>query len=141
MRNSSILWTGALALLLAVMAVAADINGKWKADFTSPDGTARTNTFTFKADGGKDFTSPDGTARTNTFTFKVDGGKLTGTVAGSQDETQIQNGKIDGDDISFTAERPFGKFTYSGKAGGNEIKFKVTFNDQSFEMTAKRLAN
>jgi hypothetical protein len=32
-------------------------------------------------------------------------------------------------------------FTYAGKASGNEIKFKVTFNDQSFEMTAKRASN
>ncbi len=74
----------------------------------------------------------------NTFSFKVDGGKLTGTVAGTQDQTPIQNAKINGDDISFTAERPFGTFTYSGKVSGTEIKFKVTFNDQSFEMTAKR---
>ena len=71
-------FSGMLALMLSVAAMAADINGKWKAEFT-------------------------------------------------------------GDDISFTAERPFGAFTYAGKISGNEIKFKVTFNDQSFEMTAKRL--
>ena len=96
---------------------AADVSGKWKAEFTTPDGTQRTNTFTLKADGAK----------------------LTGTVAGTQDETPIQNGKINGDDISFTAERPFGSFAYAGKVTGNEIKFKVTFNDQSFEITAKRM--
>jgi len=60
-------------------------------------------------------------------------------VAGTQDETPIQNGKIDGDEISFTADRPFGTFTYKGKVSGNEIKFKVEFGDQSFEMTAKRV--
>ena len=60
-------------------------------------------------------------------------------MAGTQDETPIQNGKINGDDVSFTAERPFGMFTYAGKVSGSEIKFKVTFNDQSFEMTAKRM--
>jgi hypothetical protein len=119
MRNSSIWLTAILAILLPVIAVAADISGKWKAEFSTPDGTQRVNTFS----------------------FKVDGGKLTGTVAGTQDETQIQNAKINGDDISFTAERPFGMFTYSGKISGNEIKFKVTFNDQTFEMTAKRLSN
>lgn len=119
MRNRSIWVTAALAILLSVVAVAADISGKWKAEFTTPDGTARVNTFT----------------------FKVDGGKLTGTVAGGQDETPIQNAKIAGDEISFTAERPFGTFTYSGKVSGNEIKFKVTFNDQNFEMTAKRVTD
>jgi hypothetical protein len=119
MRAFSIWLTVILAILLSVMALAADVNGKWKAEFTTPDGTPRVNTFS----------------------FKVDGGKLTGTVAGTQDETQIQNAKINGDEISFTAERPFGTFTYSGKASGDEIKFKVTFNDQNFEMTAKRVSN
>lgn len=119
MRNSAIWLSAILAILLSVAAVAADISGKWKAEFSTPDGTQRVNTFS----------------------FKVDGGKLTGTVAGTQDETPIQNAKITGDEISFTAERPFGTFTYSGKVSGNEIKFKVTFNDQSFEMTAKRLSN
>src|ERR1700686_2179826 len=105
-----VVWIGAA---LSLMAAAADVSGKWKADFTTPDGTQRTNTFTFKADGAT----------------------LKGTVAGAQDETPIQNGKINGDDISFSAERPFGTFTYSGKVSANEIKLKVTFNDQSFEMT------
>jgi hypothetical protein len=114
------IWLGGiLALLLSAAAMAADISGKWKAEFSTPDGTQRVNTFT----------------------FKVDGGKLTGAVAGGQDETPIQNGKVNGDDISFTADRPFGTFTYAGKISGNEIKFKVTFNDQSFDMTAKRVAN
>ena len=107
----------ALALIMLAAALAADVSGKWKAEFTTADGTARVNTFT----------------------FKVDGGNLSGTVAGAQDETPIKNAKISGDDISFTAERPFGTFTYTGKISGNEIKFKVAFNDQNFEMTAKRL--
>jgi len=107
----------AVGALLTSVAAAADINGKWKAEFTTPDGTARFNTFT----------------------FKVDGANLTGTVAGAQDETAIQNGKISGDEISFTAERPFGSFSYKGKVSGAEIKFKVTFGDQSFDITAKRL--
>ena len=111
------LWCGAFAVLvLSLVAAAADINGKWKAEFATPDGTARVNTFV----------------------FKVEGATLTGTVAGTQDETPIKNGKISGDDISFTAERPFGTFTYTGKVSGGEIKFKVSFNDQTFEMTAKR---
>lgn len=105
-----------LALGSLVAMLAADINGKWKADFQTPDGTARSNTFT----------------------FKVDGEKLTGMVAGSQDETPIQDGKVSGDDISFSAERPFGKFTYKGKIAGNEIKLKVEFGDNSFDIVAKR---
>jgi hypothetical protein len=107
----------AFGLLLALPATAADVTGKWKAEFTTPDGTQRVNTFT----------------------FKVDGGTLTGSVAGAQDETPIKDGKVSGDDLSFTADRPFGTFTYTGKIGGDSIKFKVVFNDQTFEMTAKRV--
>lgn len=118
MRNR-VLWLVAGVVALLSLLAAADVTGKWKAEFTTPDGTARVSMFT----------------------FKVDGGKLSGTVAGGQDETPIQNGKISGDDISFTAERPFGTFAYAGKISGNEIQLKVTFNDQSFEMTAKRVAN
>ena len=84
MRNSAIWLSAILAILLSIAAVAADISGRWKAEFSTPDGTQRVNTFS----------------------FKVDGGKLTGTVAGTQDETPIQNAKITGDEISFTAELP-----------------------------------
>ena len=118
MRNRLFWLVVATCLLLSVLA-AADINGKWRAEFQTPDGTTRVNTFT----------------------FKVDGANLTGTVAGTQDETPIKGGKISGDDISFSAERPFGTFTYTGKVTGSEIKFKVSFNDQNFDMTAKRVAN
>jgi hypothetical protein len=119
MRTSGFWLLAALALAAAVTAPAADISGKWKAEFTTPDGTPRTNTFT----------------------FKVDGGTLTGTVAGSQDETPIKNGKINGDEISFTADRPFGTFNYTGKVSGNEIRLKVEFNDNKFDVVAKRMAN
>jgi opacity protein-like surface antigen len=117
MNRRGLLSIAAIAILLAATAVAADVAGKWRAEFTSPDGEQRTNTFT----------------------FKVEGDKLTGTVAGSQDETPIQNGKISGDELSFSANRPWGLFTYKGKLSGNEIRFQVDFNGQTFEMTAKRL--
>jgi hypothetical protein len=106
-----------VALTLALGLSAADPTGKWRAEFTTPDGTPRTNTFTFKAEGDK----------------------VTGTVAGSQDETPIKDGKLAGDMISFTADRPFGTFTYKGKVTGDEIKFAVSFGDNNFDMTAKRM--
>ena len=108
----------AAAIALTAVCPAADISGTWKAEFTTPDGTPRTNTFTFKSDGAK----------------------LTGTVKGSSDETPIADGTVSGDNISFSAERPFGKFTYKGKASGDEIKFTVEFNDQHFDITAKRVS-
>jgi len=119
MRMRMVVWVIMVVLgsVLAVVALAADVSGKWRAEFTTPDGTQRVNTFT----------------------FKVDGDKVTGTVAGTQDETPIKDGKVTGDMISFTADRPFGAFTYKGKVGADEIKFAVQFNDNTFEMTAKRM--
>jgi hypothetical protein len=106
-----------LGVLYASLAFAADVSGKWRAEFTTPDGTQRVNTFV----------------------FKVEGDKVSGTVSGTQDETPIKDGKVVGDTISFSAERPFGTFTYKGKIGPNEIRFAVQFNDNTFEMTAKRM--
>lgn len=102
---------------LVVVAAAADLTGKWRAEFATPDGTQRVNTFT----------------------FKLDGDNVTGTVAGTQDETAIKDGKVSGEMISFTADRPFGKFTYKGKVSGDEIKFNVQFDGNSFDITAKRI--
>ena len=61
----------------------------------------------------------DGTPRTQTFEFKADGATLTGTVSGMQGEpTPIQNGKVDGDNISFEVTRSRGgnSFTRSTRA-------------------------
>jgi uncharacterized protein (DUF2147 family) len=114
----------ALLALFALTVSAADVNGKWKANFTTPNGDARESTFDLKADGDK----------------------LTGTVAGAQGEpAKIQEGKISGDDISFFVMRNFGgnevKLEYKGKVSANEIKFTVSFGggDRTFEMTAKKI--
>lgn len=63
-----------------------------------------------------------------TLTFKVDGTTLTGTVDNPQaGPTDIKEGKIDGDNISFYVVRKLGendaKITWKGKAAGDEIKF------------------
>ncbi len=97
-----------LALLLAV-AMAADISGKWMGDMPGRGGD----------------TAP------TTFTFKVDGDKLTGSVAGAQGEMPIQEGKIAGNQISFST-------TFD--AGGNSIKilYKGTLSGDQMKMTRER---
>jgi hypothetical protein len=118
MRTAT-LWL--LVAALALVAAAADVSGKWKSEFTTPDGQTRTSIYT----------------------FKVDGAKLTGTVAGARGETEIQEGKVSGDEISFVVVRKFQdnefKMTYKGKVSGDEIKFTVEAGERSFEMTAKRM--
>ena len=110
-----------LLALFAFCAFAADVDGKWKSQFQTQDGQTRETTYTFKADG-------------NT---------LTGTISGRGGETAINNGKINGDEISFSVVRKFNdqefKMEYKGKVSGNEIKFTVSAGERSFELTAKKI--
>jgi hypothetical protein len=98
---------GLAVLFLALgslTALAADFNGKWTATVESPRG-----------------------AQTITFDFHVDGAKLTGKVTTPRGDTDIADGKIDGDTISFAQvmNRDGNEFkiTYTGKADGDTIKF------------------
>ena len=45
-------WTGGamLALAVATTALAADVTGKWKAQYQTPDGQQRESTFTFRGE-------------------------------------------------------------------------------------------
>ena len=86
-----------------------------------------------------------GQTRTTTFTFKVDGNTLTGTVSGFRGEMPIAEGKIDGDQISFTQTMEFNgnsmKILYKGTVSGDEIKFtrqREGGEGRTQEFTAKR---
>src|SRR5882757_2834666 len=96
----------ALALITVVQAAAADVSGKWTAQVPGRNGQTREQTFT----------------------FKVDGDKLTGSVSGMQGaENAISDGKVSGDDITFTVAMSMGgndvKLSYKGTIAGDEIKF------------------
>ena len=122
MRKRQVLYVVATLVLAVMSAWAADLSGKWTAQVPGRGGQSRETTFT----------------------FKVDGEKLTGTISGGQNETPIADGKISGDEISFTVtfERQGNtiKMTYKGKITGNEIKFTRTRegSDQAQEFTAKK---
>jgi hypothetical protein len=88
-------------------AFAASIDGKWTSEMKFGERTIQ-----------------------NTFNLKSDGGKLTGTMemsAGGQSRsTDIKNGKVDGDNFSFSVVQR-GKqgertVVYEGKVDGNELK-------------------
>jgi len=120
MKSKLILLSVLLSIAVAVWA--SDVTGKWTALIPGRDGQMRETTFN----------------------FKVEGDKLTGTISGRQSDFPISEGKVKGDDISFTVTQSFGgnevKSNYKGKVAGDEIKFTRTRegSDQSLEIIAKR---
>lgn len=112
-----------LSCLLAVAALAADVTGKWTAEMPGRGGQTRQVNINLKADGST----------------------LTGTVGGPQGDTDISDGKIDGDTITFSVVREFQgnsmKMNYTGKVSGDTIKFTVQREGgqgQAREFSAKR---
>ncbi len=125
--------TTALAFF-AFVAMAADATGKW--------------TYEQEGRGGRGPTSV-------TITLKQDGTKLTGSVPGfgrrggdAPPPTEITDGKVDGNKVSFTVKREFNGNVnvtkYEGVIDGDSMKLKVTRNGQNgettSEVTAKRSA-
>lgn len=93
----------------SMTALAADLSGKWTADVQGRNGT-----------------------QTITFNFKVDGSTLTGTITTPRGDTDISNGKVDGNNISFDQVLNFNgnSFTMSYKGTAQDdgtIKFTRTF--------------
>ena len=115
-----------LAGLTATVAIwAADASGKWTAEMQGRNGNTMTVTMNLKADGDK----------------------LTGTVGGRMGDTDISDGKVEGDTISFTVVREFNgnKITqnYKGKLDGDTIHFTIQSEGgmgggQERKMDAKR---
>jgi hypothetical protein len=113
---------GALALVFAGSLEAADVTGKWVAQVPGRDGQTRETTFN----------------------FKVDGDKLGGTVSGRQGDVPLADGKVQGDDLSFTTTFNFQgndvAFDWKGKVQGDQIKMtrQRQGGDPSAEFTATR---
>ncbi len=123
MKNSRFTCTILFLLLAAGTAFAADVTGKWVAQVPGRGGQTRETTFNLKADG-------------NT---------LTGTVSGRNGDMPISEGKIDGDNISFSQTMEFNgnsmKILYKGTISGDTIKFtrqREGGEGQAAEFTAKR---
>jgi len=109
--------------ILALTAMAADVSGKWVAQMPGRNGQTREATFTLKADGET----------------------LTGTVSGPRGDTEISEGKINGDEISFSQVMEFNgnqtKIRYKGVVSGDQIKFtrmREGGQGNGQEFTAKR---
>jgi hypothetical protein len=106
---------------MAASAFAGDPTGKWKATYDTPNGQTVESTFDLKADGST----------------------LTGIVTGRRGESKIEEGKVDGDNVSFSVTRNFNgqdvKLLYKGKIEGDDLKLNVSFGqDRNFDIVAKR---
>lgn len=118
MRTLIILFMAVLGFTCAALG-AEDAAGTWKATLQTPGG-----------------------AEENTFLFKVDGGKVTGTVTGGMLGTlPIDEGKVDGDKISFSISSDFGVIQYSGTIKGDDMSLTLTAGDGQFtlDFSAKRV--
>jgi hypothetical protein len=106
--------------LLALVASAADISGTWKATAEGPNGSME-----------------------RTFVFKVDGNKLTGKTTSSMlGESVINDGKVEGDTLSFTIKVNFGgedmNLQYKGKVSGETMKLTVEAAGNTIEWKAQK---
>ncbi len=92
----------ALGILTATL-LAAEVAGKWSGQVPSR-----------------------GETMAATFTFKVEGEKLTGSMTSPQGEVALQDGKVSGNQISFSMTAGNAKVTFQGTVDGNEIKMTRT---------------
>jgi len=107
-------------VLLAASAFGASPDGKWKGSVSTPNG---------------DFPVA--------FTFKADGATLNGSMLGMDGmEIPIKDGKVDGDNITFTVTLDFGGMpfllSYKGAVSDEEIKFTGEAAGMPFEFTVKK---
>jgi len=119
-----------LALAAAIIATgflthafaAADITGKWTADFDTQIGVQK-----------------------YTYTFQVKGSELTGTAASELGTTVIKNGKVNGDSVTFVEPLDFMgmllEISYTGKiVSDDQIDFTRQVADVATEkLVAKRV--
>ena len=122
LRTSVVL--AVLILCSLVCVFAADISGKWTAEFDSQVGLQK-----------------------YTYEFKVDGtnisGKASVNIGGTDMESVIAKGKIDGDKISFVENLDYQgmelSIEYTGTVSGNEMNLSRTVAGQEGEtFVAKR---
>ena len=107
---------------LCVPVFAADVDGKWTGNISSPAGDLPV-----------------------AFTFKADGAKLTGTTSSFDgSEVAITDGKIDGQNITFKVTLDFGGMPfildYKGVVSPTELKITGEALGMPFEVLLKKAA-
>jgi len=107
-----LLFVTTILLAVTVCLMAADASGKWTFEQQGRNGTMQV-----------------------TLNLKIDGAALSGSVTqpgreGNAMETPISDGKIDGNNISFTVKREFNGnsfvISYKGTLDGDNLKLEIT---------------
>ena len=106
---------GSFLLLAAAVAMAADFNGRWEGSMSTPNGDVQI-----------------------VFNFKVDGTKLTGTVESPNGDIPLEDGKVDGNKISFKTHFGDSEINHEGTLTGDTIDLKVQGPWGDSQMTLKR---
>jgi FlaG/FlaF family flagellin (archaellin) len=106
---------GVLMLACVASALAADVTGRWESTFSTPNGDIQL-----------------------VFHFKADGTKLTGSVETPNGDVDIENGKVDGDKISFSTHVGEDEVKHSGTISGDTIALGVDGPWGHSDMTLKR---
>jgi hypothetical protein len=101
-----------IAMLMPTMALAADAAGTWKGSISTIVGISEC-----------------------TIIIKAEGENISGTVRMDVIGADITNGRIKGDQVSFTVNVDFGTLTYEGTVSGDELKFIVSAPDGSYAPT------
>ena len=109
-----------IALLLAAPIFAADIDGKWTGNIDAGAGPMPV-----------------------VYNFKAEGATLTGSTTGPDGmEIKISDGKIEGNNISFTLNLDFGGMPFSlackGVLSGSDLKMSMDFAGMPFEFALKK---
>jgi hypothetical protein len=110
-------------ILVAGFALAAPIDGKWVGEIQGQDGSPMQISYTFKADGA-----------TLTGTTKAPGPDAK--------DTPIKDGKIDGNNISFSVSFDMGgqemKLEFKGVLSGDNLKLSMDMMGQPMDFNLKR---
>lgn len=105
-------------MLVAGIAYGADIDGTWNGEMDMMGQTMPVS-----------------------YTFKAEGDVLTGTTPVMDQEYKIQDGKIEGNNISFSVVFNFGqemKVDYKGVLSGDELKLSWDMMGQATEVVLKK---
>jgi len=104
-----------LGLVFAAAVFAADPTGTWKATVDGPDGPMDL-----------------------TYKFKLESNQLTGSVMGPMGEFAISDGKVDGENFSFTVDNGEALFHHKMSVTGDDMTLEIDLPDGPIGFAAKR---